>query len=72
MVLVVSKTETLIKKGEKRKRWMNVGLQSPAAAAALEENNQPGIRVAEPCMYRALCGLAGLRWPYRKTFIKLQ
>lgn len=67
MVLVVSKTEALIEKGEKRKRWMNVGLQSPAAAAALEGNNEP-----EACMYRALCGLARLLWPCRKTFIKLQ
>lgn len=44
-------------------RWMNVGLQSLAAAAALEGNDQPGTLVAEPCMYRALCGLAGLQWP---------
>lgn len=72
MVLVVSKTEPLIEKGEKRKRLMNVGLQSPAAAAALEGNNQPGTLLAKACMYRALCGLAGLLWPYIKTFIKLQ
>lgn len=67
MVLVVSKTGTLIEKGENRKRWMNVGLQSPSAAAALEGNNQLGTLVAEACMYGALCGLAGL-----KIFIKLQ
>lgn len=49
MVFVVSKAETLIEKGEreKRKRWMNVELQSPAAVAALEWNNQPGTLVAE-------------------------
>lgn len=47
MVSVVSKTETLIEKGGKRKRWMNVELQSPAAVAALEGNNQPGTLVAE-------------------------
>lgn len=60
MVLVTSKTETLIEEGEKRKRWMNARLQSAAAAAALEGNNQPGTPAAEACMYRALCGLAGL------------
>lgn len=72
MALAVSKTETLMEKGEGRKRRMNVRLQSAAAEAALEGNNQPGTPVAEACMYRALCGLAGLHWPYRKTSIRLQ
>lgn len=42
MVLVMRKTETLIERGERRKRWMNVRLQSAAAAGALEGNNLPG------------------------------
>lgn len=66
MVLVASRTETLREKGKRRKRWMNVGFQSPAVVVALEGNDQPGTLVAEPCMYRALCGLAGLQWPCRK------
>lgn len=49
-----------MEKGERRKQWMNVRPQRTVAAAALEVNNQPGILVAEVCMYRALRGLAGL------------
>lgn len=72
MVLVTSKTEALIEKGEKRKRGMNVGLQSAAAAAALEGNNRPGALLMGVHMYRALCGLALQPRPSVATSIKLQ